>query len=359
MFSLLRLTAILLKMLTLSLKQANSMILKRILPTVLLTTILLLTGEVSAQVPVEISTEKVTTGGVVYYMHEVQKNQTLYSISKAYRVTIGAITGANVIPPNGIQAGQILRIPESGQTAGAGTEHVVTASQRTVAQPASRPAATTDGATGVRISDQKIVSGGKSYYMHEVKRGETLYSIARAYRVTILDIDRENAIPSGGIQAGQVLKIPVSSSLTVIEERDEANRDEPAAAGVAAAKRDAAPAGMPRQELPAVKEEQQMPRQELPAVKEEERVAAAKETLQQDATPVQAAKPTPAEQTAKPTPVQPDRKKIHRVQRGESLSSIAKKYEITVQELKKANRGVIFAMPDMRLVIPATEGQKE
>ena len=358
MFSLPRLTAILLKLLTLPHKQANSMILKRILPAVLLTTILLLTGEVSAQVPVEISTEKVTTGGVVYYVHEVQKNQTLYSISKAYRVTIGAITGANVIPPNGIQAGQILRIPESGQTAAAVTEHVVTVSQPAVAQPVSPPAATIDGATGIRISDQKIVSGGKSYYMHEVKRGETLYSIARAYRVTILDIDRENAIPSGGIQAGQVLKIPVSSSLTVIEERDEANRDQPAAAGVAAAKADAAPAGMPRQEVPIVKEEL-MPRQEVPAVKEEERVAAAKETLQKDVTPAEAAKPTPAEQAAKPTPVQPDRKKVHKVQKGESLSSIAKKYDVTVQELKKANRGVIFAMPDMRLVIPAKEGQEE
>jgi len=43
------------------------------------------------------------------------------------------------------------------------------------------------------------------------------------------------------------------------------------------------------------------------------------------------------------------------VQKGESLADIAKKYDITVQELKQANKGVIFAMPDMRLVIPVRE----
>nr|HPK85937.1 LysM peptidoglycan-binding domain-containing protein [Bacteroidales bacterium] len=57
----------------------------------------------------------------------------------------------------------------------------------------------------------------------------------------------------------------------------------------------------------------------------------------------------------KPKPVQPERRKVHKVQRGESLADIAKKYNITVQELKKANKGVIFAMPDMRLVIPPSK----
>ena len=49
----------------------------------------------------------------VYYMHEVQKNQTLYSISRAYKVTIDAITRENIIPSSGIQTGQVLRIPSA------------------------------------------------------------------------------------------------------------------------------------------------------------------------------------------------------------------------------------------------------
>jgi hypothetical protein len=39
--------------------------------------------------------------------------------------------------------------------------------------------------------------------------------------------------------------------------------------------------------------------------------------------------------------VQPE-KKVHKVQKGESLSDIAKKYDITVGELKQANKGLIF-----------------
>ena len=45
------------------------------------------------------------------------------------------------------------------------------------------------------------------------------------------------------------------------------------------------------------------------------------------------------------------------MQKGESLADIAKKYDLTLQELKQANKGVIFAMPDMRLVIPVKEDQ--
>ena len=33
---------------------------------------------VSAQVPVEVSAEKIVSGGKVYYLHEVQKSQTLF-----------------------------------------------------------------------------------------------------------------------------------------------------------------------------------------------------------------------------------------------------------------------------------------
>ena len=37
----------------------------------------------------------------------------------------------------------------------------------------------------VTISGQKIVVEGKVYYMHQVLKGQTLYSIARAYAVSV------------------------------------------------------------------------------------------------------------------------------------------------------------------------------
>jgi LysM repeat protein len=310
--------------------------------------ILAVTSVIRAQVPVEVSGEKIVSGGKVYYLHEVQKNQTLYSISKAYRVTVDALTRENVIPPNGIQTGQVLRVPAADQQAAA-TQQPRSSVQQPTTASATRPAvqssrqAPVSGVPGISISNEKIVSGGKTFFMHEVQKGQTLYSIAKAYKVTILDIDRENSIPAGGIREGQVLKIPASSALVVTEENIPAA--EPAAAGTESGGKAATTrqTEMPRQET--TRQETQLPLQEQTTSKPD---TAAQQQAQQQT-------PAPGRSDDKPKPVQPEKKKIHKVQKGESLADIAKKYGITVQELKQANKGVIFAMPDMRLVIPVKE----
>jgi len=383
---------------TFVLEKLKRMSLTRILPTFALILTLAVPAVVRAQVPVEVSTEKVVSGGKVYFMHEVQKNQTLYSIAKAYRVTVDALTRENVIPPNGIQTGQVLKVPASDQL-GAATSQPRPASQQAPAATQPRPAAQpsrsepVSGVPGISISKEKIVSGGKTLFMHEVQKGQTLYSIAKAYKVTILDIDRENSIPPGGIQAGQVLKIPASSALTFTQEQTPP--DQPAAVpdrSTTAATRGNTASGtaVPRQETPrqetqmprqeTTRQETQMPRQEQPAAKQETAKPAADgavtfktadttaktevkpepdtKTQPEAAKQQQAQQETPAAGRSedKPKP-QPEKKKIHKVQKGESLADIAKKYGVTVQELKAANKGVIFAMPDMRLVIPVKEDE--
>ena len=51
--------------------------------------------------------------------------------------------------------------------------------------------------------------GGKEYYMHHVKQGQTLYSLSKAYNVTIEEIERLNPEVKDGLKAGLVLGIPV------------------------------------------------------------------------------------------------------------------------------------------------------
>ena len=55
---------------------------------ILIMTAMTLQAPLMAQVPVpvEISTEKIVVEGKVYYMHQVEKGQTLYSIARAYSV---------------------------------------------------------------------------------------------------------------------------------------------------------------------------------------------------------------------------------------------------------------------------------
>ncbi len=61
----------------------------------------------------------------------------------------------------------------------------------------------------VQKSTNKVVIGGKTYYIHVVKPGETLYSISKAYNVSQVDISRENPMIMMGLQADMALKIPI------------------------------------------------------------------------------------------------------------------------------------------------------
>ncbi len=58
-------------------------------------------------------------------------------------------------------------------------------------------------------SQSMVNIGGIQYYVHTVKKGETLYSLSRLYGVTQGDIVKDNPQAADGIREEQVLKIPV------------------------------------------------------------------------------------------------------------------------------------------------------
>ena len=64
----------------------------------------------------------------------------------------------------------------------------------------------------VEKSTEIVTISDKRYYMHHVKKGETLYSIARVYEVTQEEILKMNPeINELGLQADMVIGIPVVS----------------------------------------------------------------------------------------------------------------------------------------------------
>jgi LysM repeat protein len=67
----------------------------------------------------------------------------------------------------------------------------------------------------VEKSKEKVIISGVPYYMHHVKKGETAYSISRAYGVTVEELTRENPPAVYGVNEGQSLMIPVKSSAPV------------------------------------------------------------------------------------------------------------------------------------------------
>jgi LysM repeat protein len=61
----------------------------------------------------------------------------------------------------------------------------------------------------VEKSIDKVIISGVPYYIHLVKKGETAYSIARAYGISVEDLTKENPPAVYGVNEGQSLRIPV------------------------------------------------------------------------------------------------------------------------------------------------------
>ncbi|MFP4664241.1 MAG: LysM peptidoglycan-binding domain-containing protein [Bacteroidales bacterium] len=61
----------------------------------------------------------------------------------------------------------------------------------------------------VQVSNEKIMINGEKFYLHKVKKGETMYSICKAYNVEQKELIIHNSELTGGLKEGQSLKIPV------------------------------------------------------------------------------------------------------------------------------------------------------
>ncbi|MBN1791324.1 MAG: LysM peptidoglycan-binding domain-containing protein [Bacteroidales bacterium] len=155
--------------------------------TAIIQLILLISLPVSAQFqPTEVirSQERTMINGKVYYIHTVQKGQTLYSICRVYGVTQEDVIRENPeIDPVSLKEGLAIRIPES--------------KPKTVAvYPENR----------------------EDFYAHTVKRGQTVYSLARKYKVTEEVIYHYNPWAREGIRDDQTIWIPRKKEMLDISE---------------------------------------------------------------------------------------------------------------------------------------------
>ncbi len=209
-----------------ALKRFSDMSPTRIMPAfIILLTMMLFPAVLYAQVPVEVSGQKIVHEGKVYFMHQVQKGQTLYSISKAYNVTVQQLISENAILNNGIQDGQMLKVPA---VAGVQPGKKDTSA---VAKGEARPPVTTQ-TTVQKETDKpavaKPLNQDERYIYHRVIRGETLYSIAGVYGISVRDLKKANKgllfphegdylmIPRKKISAPRPDKKPESTTDTVM-----------------------------------------------------------------------------------------------------------------------------------------------
>lgn len=72
----------------------------------------------------------------------------------------------------------------------------------------------------VQISTETEWYNGKEYYIHEIQPGETIYSIARVYKVSTESICKVNTFAREVIKPGQLLRVPIVSQTTEKIEKD-------------------------------------------------------------------------------------------------------------------------------------------
>jgi LysM repeat protein len=155
--------------------------------------------------------------------HTVREGETLYRVAQNYDVSVEELRRVNSLEGNTIRAGQELVIPgttgqesTTEQTASDG-DHVVEAGE-TLFSIAARYDISVDTlmAANPDINPSEPLDAGRGLVLprqfqtmeYTVQSGNTLGSIARKYEVSVNAIRRANDIQGDKIQVGQVLTIP-------------------------------------------------------------------------------------------------------------------------------------------------------
>ena len=129
------------------------------------------------------STRIETIEGKVYYIHTIIKGQTLYSIGKAYTISISDLVFENPDAIDGIKPGMELKIPVNATT-----------SKENIGK------------------DKPLEINGK-FRIHIVEKGQTLYSVSRLYNVTVDALKLANPGIQEALSMGQKLNVPVEQLL--------------------------------------------------------------------------------------------------------------------------------------------------
>lgn len=179
-----------------------------------------------------------------YFLHTIEKGQSLYSISSMYNVTTSDIIRLNPECEEKIYAGQTIKIPKNKATQKGETFHTIqtgetlyklttmynmsakticdanpglSAENFRIGQVIRIPLGEVDQAIAPQpvIEQPKVQAPVQSRCkdMHKVKRKETIFSVSREYGVTEQELIAANPeLKEEGMKKGQFLCIPYPSA---------------------------------------------------------------------------------------------------------------------------------------------------
>ncbi|WP_368114178.1 LysM peptidoglycan-binding domain-containing protein [Bacteroides sp. RTP21281st1_E4_RTP21281_210402] len=181
-----------------------------------------------------------------YFLHTIEKGQSLYSISKMYNVTTSDIIRLNPGCDEKIYAGQTIKIPKGKESQKGETFHTIQAGETLYKLTTMYNVSAKDiceanpglSAENFRIGqvilipqkeekevavqtppvEQSNIQGPvvpRCKDMHKVKRKETIFSVSREYGISEQELIAANPELKKGMKKGQFLCIPYPAVTTV------------------------------------------------------------------------------------------------------------------------------------------------
>jgi murein DD-endopeptidase MepM/ murein hydrolase activator NlpD len=133
----------------------------------------------------------------------VQHGDTLYGISKKYKVSLNELLQVNGLTNPNLKPGQKLYLP-----AGKGARKPLTKGETAAISPVGGPVSAAAPTGAVPAAPADIASWNGTY---TVKAGDSLYAVSRQYKVKLADLQGANGIADvRKVKPGTVLKVPGS-----------------------------------------------------------------------------------------------------------------------------------------------------
>lgn len=155
----------------------------------------------------------------IFTTYTVKRGDTLYGIATSYGTTVDDIKTLNNLSSNLLSVGQVLKIPADKTITETNYEVYTVVSGDTLYSIASRYGVSVDEIKDLNNLTSNILAIGQrlqiplkevtsSNFVYTVKRGDTLYGIANSFGLEVIDIINLNNLSSNNIYIGQELLIP-------------------------------------------------------------------------------------------------------------------------------------------------------
>ena len=261
----------------------------------------------------EASYTKIYIEGKPYYVYTVKPGEGLYAVARTFSVSVDDLLKANPGCENGLKVGQTLNVPVKKESA-LSPKH---SSSKVTSKPQNP------------VKQTKNDDSQKTSFKHIVARGETVYSLANMYDTTEEAIYQLNPSAKEGIYVGDTLLIPQRQTAGSNEEDKYRYHTI-----------------LPKETLYSVSRSFNLSPEDIIAANP----GLSAETFQAGKTIR-----IPFESASKPAMQNQYiiKKTIHRVEKGETLYSIARKYNALQEDILKANPDLPEKLkPNTYLTIP-------